>query len=123
MIGLNELNIQRNYIPKPENYKRPGHRLISTLQFLQSQNVNFVIAHPTPIPLNAFRSNTADKYLKEWFYSFFKEKEIPISEATFTAIPVTNSWNLLVLYLVKNAEIDKIIGNNNFEIKTVSLIK
>jgi arabinofuranosyltransferase len=119
MLGLNNKDIVGNYKLKQNISRRPGHRLIVKIDYLMAKNVNFIIGHPYVAFKGTLSNPGNEQNLLKWFFNIFGENKYPFNEITFIGIPLDDKEILIMPYLTRTHELDKLILEKKYEIKTV----
>jgi len=106
MLGLNDKWIARNGIPYRD---KPGHRKITTLNYLLQEKVNLIIAHPQIVDHNhIYQSAFPIKDFSRFRVPIDNYNDIP-QEASLVQIPLINDYTLLAFYLLPHPEIEKLL--------------
>jgi hypothetical protein len=109
MLGLNNKDIAGNYKLKENISRRPGHRIIVKIDYLIAKKVNFIIGHPYVASKGTLSIPGIEENLVKWFFNVFGETKFPFSEITFIGIPLDEKEILIMPYLIKTSELDKLI--------------
>lgn len=121
MLGLNTKNIEENYILKNVNYNRPGHKLISKINYLINEKVNFIIAHPLVLNKGELSATDAGDRMKKWLFLNLGQTVFPFRELSFVGLPLNEKEILVMPYLTKTDDINKLIIEKKYEFTNVKL--
>ncbi len=117
MLGLNDKRIARQ---EENTTAKPGHQKTATLGYLIERKVNILIGHPW-IKINGdpsmgeYSQNDIINYLNEVsFMSIKNSDELPL-DSKIIEIPIDQSHNLVVIYLVRSAMVDQAIREYNWQ--------
>lgn len=109
MLGLNDPYIARHGIEAPKFYPRPGHQKLSPLVYLQKQEVNFVLGHPSVVRERTVeRMGGLESVVDIWFQKHVLHFECPsVSEISIVKMPLSETKFIFLWYLTEEASIDK----------------
>lgn len=119
MWGLNDAYVARHGRPMSKSYRRPGHRLRAPVSYLEKRGVNLIIGHPTALPAGILSDDRSIAPLSMWVRATF-DVEL-VKQATCIAIPIGGGMALLMVYLVRNAKLDAMIGERGWDQRTITL--
>jgi hypothetical protein len=105
MLGINDKWIAKNGV---KIGSLPGHARIAPLAYLQMQKVNLIIGHPKIVPIQGRR----DRSLRSYFWIPTDTSLLP-KEAKFIEIPLTDKYNVQVLYIKQHKHVDDVIKRYN----------
>lgn len=128
MLGLSDRNIK-----DPEKFEslleaKSGHKKYASFRYLKEQGVNIVIGHPKLSFLDHLREmlpatekmlpsvpKNRDYLIQYFFPSITQQEQESSDKFTFVWIPIDDKVKLLVLYLTRSEELDRIIAERNWE--------
>ncbi len=120
MCGLNDRTVARNGIRAGSDYRRPGHQVAASRDYLRGAGTNLILGHPVLVPRGAL-SASGDTELWRFIVSqmaFFE----PVVSGTvrLVAIPIDSSESLIAWYFVRADYIDEKLSSGSWEQKTLS---
>jgi hypothetical protein len=102
-LGLNDAFVAEHGLRAEASYRRPGHQRHASLAYLRERGVNFVIGHPTLVPLDLFAAAGNDpRWLgmaNDWVDRTAPLNQGPIGRVTLVLLPVRPGQGLLMWYL------------------------
>ena len=106
MLGLNDAWVARNGLPIGN---RPGHQRIAPLSYLLEKRVNLVIGQPMVLPRGIRpQDHAAFGELEIWSLMDVDSNQLA-DEPLMVEIPLDSIYTLSVVYLVRDAQIDRVI--------------
>jgi arabinofuranosyltransferase len=121
LLGLNSKNISENYRLKENVSPRPGHRMIAKIEYLISKKVNFIIGHPYVALKGTLANPGIEMVLQKWLVSIINVKTFPFNEISFVGIPIGDKEILIMVYLTRTPELDKLIQDKRYEHLVIKL--
>ncbi|MCZ6854853.1 MAG: hypothetical protein O7G86_13135, partial [Gammaproteobacteria bacterium] len=109
MLGINDRYVARNGYSYIE---LAGHRVRSPLNYLISQDVNLLIAHPEVLRKSSDSPTWRYQDRRSIFIPFWEWRQIPES-AQFLELPMGTTHILLVIYLSRHPDVEELIRREN----------
>jgi arabinofuranosyltransferase len=112
-LGLNDAFVAEHGLRADASYRRPGHQRHASLTYLRERGVNFVIGHPTLVPLDVFAVAGNDpkwwQMADDWVYRTTPLNPGPIGPVRLVLVPVRPGQGLLAWYLTPTPALDAAI--------------
>jgi hypothetical protein len=112
-LGLNDAFVAGHGLRADASYRRPGHQRHASLAYLRERGVNFVIGHPTLVPLDLFAVAGNDpQWLQmagDWVTRTAPLNPEPIGHVRLVLLPVRPGQGLLAWYLTPTPALDAAI--------------
>jgi arabinofuranosyltransferase len=112
-LGLNDAFVAEHGLRADASYRRPGHQRHASLPYLRERGVNFVIGHPTLVPLDLFAVAGNDPQWRQmagdWVTRTAPLNREPIGHVRLVLLPVRPGQGLLAWYLTPTPALDAAI--------------
>ena len=115
MFGLNDPYIPIHGRREGPDYRRPGHRVYTTLSYLRQRRVNLVIAHPLLFPRGMVGDPASAELCREIVFASLTLEPDPGAEATIVAMPIDREQALAMWYLTRHPHIDRLVESGQWE--------
>lgn len=113
-LGLTDAWVAGHGLRSDAAYPRPGHQRHAPLSYLRERGVNFVIGHPTVVPLDLFASVGNDPrwydLACDWVRRTLPLDPAPVGEVILVLVPVRPGEGLVTWYLMRTARLDATIA-------------
>ncbi len=103
MLGLNDTFVTRQGMFLSH---RPGHQRIAPVSYLLKRKVNFVISHPTVVPMK--QPPTIIPFLPRY-------PDEPLPDARLIEIPLDNEYKIFIWYLTPTLRINGLIQQKGWK--------
>jgi hypothetical protein len=116
-LGLNDSYVARHCQLHGDRLPRPGHQRVATLSYLEEREVNLIIGHPKIVSAGPLSN---DLYtVRRWvLLRGFDIEEL--EETIIVAMPLDSHRSLLMWYLTRSEQLDRIIEQRGWETITLS---
>lgn len=119
MCGLNDRFVARHGIRASDSYRRPGHRLAASREYLRTRGVNLIIGHPTVVPRGMLESQVDLRYWYEIISQMaFLDTEY-IGNAQLVSMPIDANRSLIMWYFKPHPTIDAKLATREWEQRSV----
>lgn len=112
-LGLNDAFVAEHGLRADASYRRPGHQRHASLPYLRERGVNFIIGHPSLVPLDVFAVAGNDpqwrRMADDWVYRTTPLNPEPIGAVRLVLLPVRPGQGLLMWYLTPTPALDAAI--------------
>ena len=119
IYGLNDPEVARHGARLPKEWRKPGHQVHATLQYLRDQKVNLILMHPKVISRGAVSNPQSTEFWRRIFLSWEPPLGEKLGDVTVLGIPLGQRYAVLGWYLVPNPRIDELIQSRAWESQIV----
>ena len=115
MWGLNDPGILVHGRRMPRSFRRPGHRIHTTVSYLREREVNLVIGHPSMAQHGMLNDPQAGYLWRGVVENMVFMNEEDIGEAIVVSMPIDDEYGLVMWYLTPHPRIEQFIRSGAWE--------
>jgi hypothetical protein len=119
--GLNDRYVARHGDRLAESYRRPSHSRRAPLSYLRKRGVNLIVGHPTLVPSRLLSDARAAVPLSKWVRTHINVDSEPTKQITCVTMPMDGDMVLLMIYFVRDAQLDALIDQGRWAHITIPL--
>jgi arabinofuranosyltransferase len=122
VLGLNDAWVARHGQPRTLCKVCAGHFRLAQIEYLKSQRVNLLIAHPQWVNVSTPVPDAGQVVRAMYFDETLDYSNLP-PEARLVRIPLSRDTALAAVYLIPNARIDQLIASGSWRAQSIPAIE
>ncbi len=115
MWGLNDPGILVHGKRMPRTFRRPGHRIHTTVSYLRERGANLVIGHPAMAQRGMLSDPQAGHLWRGVVDNMVFMNEEEIGEAAVVSMPIDDEYGLVMWYLTPHPRVEQLVRSGAWE--------